>query len=97
LRASLGKLAIAGGAFAVFLLIAAPVVTRLLPSWHSIRDSTELVVVAVLGGLFYGALIAVLFGRQLLSRLRGRSRKPAAGRRDTLEGTSAPVAEPDQS
>jgi len=97
LRASLGKLAIAGGAFAAFLVVAAPVVTRLLPSWHSVRDSTELVVVAVLGGLFYGALIAVLFGRQLLSRLRGRSRKVAAVRRDTLEGTSAPAAEPDQS
>jgi putative peptidoglycan lipid II flippase len=97
LRASLGKLAIAGGAFAAFLLVAAPLVTRLLPSWHSVRDSTELVVLAVLGGLFYGALIAVLFGRQLLSRLRVRSRKPAAVRRDALEGTSAPAAKPDQS
>jgi putative peptidoglycan lipid II flippase len=97
LRASLGKLAIAGGAFAIFLLVASPVVTRLLPSWPSFGDSSELIVLAVLGGLFYGALVAVLFGRQWLSRLRARSRKVAAVKRDAFEGTSAPAAEPDQS
>jgi putative peptidoglycan lipid II flippase len=97
LRASLSKLAIAGGAFAIFLLVAARVVTRLLPSWPSFRDSSELIVLAVLGGLFYGALVAVLFGRQWLSRLRARSRKVAAVKRDAFEGTSAPAAEPDQS
>jgi hypothetical protein len=54
-------------------------------------------VLAVLGGVFYGALVAVLFGRQLLSRLRARSRKAAAVRRDAFEETSAPAAEPDHS
>ena len=38
LRSSLGKLAIANGAFAILLLVAAPVVTALLPSWPSFRE-----------------------------------------------------------
>jgi putative peptidoglycan lipid II flippase len=97
LRSSLGKLAIANGAFAIFLLVAAPVVTALLPSWPSFRDSSELIALAVVGGLFYGALVAVLFGRQWLSRLRLRATKAPAAPRKAFEGTSAPAAEPDQS
>ena len=60
-------------------------------------NSSELIALAVVGGLFYGALVAVLFGRQWLSRLRQRATKAPAAPRKAFEGTSAPAAEPDQS
>jgi putative peptidoglycan lipid II flippase len=97
LRSALGKLVIANGAFAIFLLVAARFVTALLPSWPSFRDSSELIVLAVLGGLFYGALVAALFGRQWLSRLRQRARKAPASSREAFEATSAPAPKLDQS
>ncbi len=47
-------------------MIAAPLVTSLLSSWSKFRNETELLVLAVLGGAFYGGLVVVLFGRRWL-------------------------------
>ena len=70
LKASLIKLAASGAALALVLLIADPVVTRLLSSWSRFRAESELALLALLGGLVYGGLVLVLFGRRWLSLLR---------------------------
>ncbi len=94
LKSSLIRLAIAGFAFAVLLFIAAPVVTSLLSSWPRFRYESELLVLALLGGVFYGALVAALFGRRWLSLMRARARTAPSATIGAFEGTSAP-AEPD--
>jgi putative peptidoglycan lipid II flippase len=78
LKASLRKLAIAGIALAVLLLAVTPFVTSLLSSLARFRDVTELLVLALLGGACYGALVIVLFGRRWTGLLR-RGVKPALG------------------
>ena len=80
LRVSLAKLAAAAAAFALFLAIAAPLVTSVLSSWPRFRDPSELVLLALLGGGFYAAVVAALFGVRWLLPLRGRGEKAAAGR-----------------
>jgi putative peptidoglycan lipid II flippase len=70
LKATLGKLALAGIALAAALLIAAPLATSLLGSLPRFRAVSELLVVALVGGLVYGVLALVLFGRRWLSLLR---------------------------
>ncbi len=71
LKASLGKLVLAGIALAAALLVAAPVATSLLGSLPRLRDVSELLAVALVGGFVYGVLVLVLFGRRWLSLLRG--------------------------
>jgi putative peptidoglycan lipid II flippase len=99
LKASLGKLAAAGFAFAVLLFIATPLVTALLSSWVKLRYETELLILALLGGVFYGVLVVVLFGRRWLALMRERAQKAPAATLETLEGQSgaisAPAAGPD--
>jgi putative peptidoglycan lipid II flippase len=70
LKASLGKLALAGIALAAALLVTAPFATSLLGSLPRLRDPSELLAVALVGGLVYGVLVLVLFGRRWLSLLR---------------------------
>ena len=70
LKSSLGKLALAGIAFTLMLFVAAPIVTSLLSSLSRFRSVAELLLLTVIGGLFYGALVLVLFGRRLISLLR---------------------------
>ncbi len=70
LKASLTKLAVAGAALAVVLLAADPIVTRLLSSWSRFRNESELALLALIGGLIYGGLVLVLFGRRWVSLLR---------------------------
>jgi len=70
LRASLAKLAAAGAALALALLIADPIVTRLLSSWPRFRNESELALLALIGGLVYGGVIIVLFGRRWLTLMR---------------------------
>jgi putative peptidoglycan lipid II flippase len=80
LKSSLRKLAIAGIALAVVLLAAAPFVTSLLSSLARFRSVSELLVLVLLGGACYGALVAVLFGRRWSGLLRrGVKPEPAAG------------------
>jgi len=96
LKSSLVKLAAAGVAFAVFLLIASPVVTSLLSSMSRFRAESELLVLAVLGGAFYGGLVVVLFGRRWLSLMRGQAQAAPSAPLGAFEGTSAPAAGPDE-
>lgn len=79
LKSSLTRLAIAGAVLAVVLLVADPAVTRLLSSWSRFRSESELVLMALIGGLVYGSVVLVLFGRRWLSLLRrGADITPAA-------------------
>ncbi len=70
LKASLMKLTAAGGALAVALLVADPIVTRLLSSWPRFRNESELGLLALVGCLVYGGAILVLFGRRWLALMR---------------------------
>ncbi len=70
LKASLWKLAVAGIGLALVLLVADPLVTALLSSWSRFRSESELILLALLGGLVYGGLVIVLFGRRWLSLMR---------------------------
>jgi hypothetical protein len=90
------KLTVAGLAFAAFLLIADPLVTALLSSWSRFRNESELLVLALLGGAFYGGLVVALFGRRWLSLMRNRAKSAPGEPIDAFEGTSAPAAGPDE-
>jgi putative peptidoglycan lipid II flippase len=71
-RSSLFKLCGAGAAMAVLLLVTAPLVAHATSSLPRFRNESELVILAVLGGLVYGGLVVALFGRRLLSFIRRR-------------------------
>jgi putative peptidoglycan lipid II flippase len=80
LKSSLLKLAAAGVVLAIVLLLAAPFVTSLLSSMSRFRYESELLVLALLGGVVYGALVIALFGRRWLSLMREQAQTaPAAG------------------
>src|SRR6202166_1911721 len=96
LKSSLVKLAAAGVSFAVFLLIASPIVTSLLSSMSRFRHESELLVLAVLGGAFYGVLVVALFGRRWLSLMRAQAQSAPSAPLGAYEGTSAPAAGPDE-
>jgi putative peptidoglycan lipid II flippase len=96
LKASLVKLAAAGTALALVLVAAAPIVTVLLSSWSRFRNESELLLLALIGGLVYGGLSLALFGRRWLSLMRRSAQTTPAATLDELEGKSAPVAGPDQ-
>jgi putative peptidoglycan lipid II flippase len=74
LKASLWKLAVAGIGLALVLLLADPFVTALLSSWSRFRSESELLLLALLGGLVYGGLVMVLFGRRWLALMRRTAR-----------------------
>ena len=76
LKSSLMKLAAAGAALALVLLIADPLVTRLLSSWSRFRNESELALLALLGGMVYGGLVLALFGRRWVLLMK-RSAKVA--------------------
>ncbi len=96
LKSSLIKLAAAGVALALVLLIADPFVTRLLSSWSTLRNELELALLALLGGLVYGGLVLVLFGRRWLSLIRRNAQTAPGATLDEFEGSSAPAAGPDR-
>jgi putative peptidoglycan lipid II flippase len=87
LRSSLLKLAVAGIAFAILLMGATPLVTSLLRSLSRFRSESELLVLALLGGVFYGAIVFALFGRRWLSFARVGARPPLP---KSSNGTSPP-------
>jgi putative peptidoglycan lipid II flippase len=95
LKSTLGKLGVAGFAFMVFLVIAHPLVANLLSSLSRFRYVSELVVLALLGGALYGAMVFAMFGRRWLSQMRKRAHDAPAASIDAFEGTSAPAAGPD--
>jgi hypothetical protein len=72
------------------LLFAFPLVASPLSSLPRFRDVADLVVLTLLGGAVYGALVLALFGREWLPVIRGRG-QPAPSV-DAFEGSSPPVA-----
>ena len=96
LKSSLTKLAIAGVSFSVFLIAAAPAVTYLLSSLSRFRYESELLVLALLGGVVYGALVLLLFGKRWLSLIGKRAHEAPAASLDAFQGTSASAAGPDE-
>jgi len=70
LKASLGRLAAAGIAMAILLALAVPLVTSLLSSLSRFRNESELLVLTLVGGVVYGVLVLVLFGRRWATLLR---------------------------
>ena len=80
---------------AILLLIVAPLISSVFSSWSRFRSAAELVVLAIVGGAFYGALMLALFGRRWLSLLRKRAEKAPAAPIEAFEGTTPPPAGPD--
>ncbi len=91
LKSSLTKLAAAGAALAVVLLIADPIVTGLSFSLPRFRNETVLILLALIGGVVYGGLIAVMFGRRWIALMRRTEAAPMS----SDETTSIPAVEPD--
>src|SRR5579864_619999 len=60
LKGSLRKLALAGLALAVVLFVTAPMLTALLSALPRLRNETQLLAVALLGAIVYGALVLFL-------------------------------------
>jgi putative peptidoglycan lipid II flippase len=74
LRHSAVRLAIAGLAMAGVLYLAYGPVTQWLAGLQHLRAVAILAVLAVLGGVVYGGLIAVFFGRGWLTAFRAKRR-----------------------
>jgi putative peptidoglycan lipid II flippase len=94
LKSSLMRLVVAGAVFALLLFFAAPLVTSLLSSMPRFRAESVLLVLAVLGGVFYATLVLVLFGRSWLWLMRERAKSPVSPI-DAFEGASPPDAASD--
>jgi putative peptidoglycan lipid II flippase len=92
LKSSLIKLAGAAVAMTVVLLIADPVVTGLSSSLPRFRNETVLILLALIGAVVYGGLVAVLFGRRWLLLMRRTEAAPLAGDKTA----SIPAVEPDR-
>jgi putative peptidoglycan lipid II flippase len=70
LKSAALKIFAAGLALALVLLLAQDPVVALFRTWPRFRDEAALATLATIGGLVYGGLIAVLFGRHLLAAFR---------------------------
>jgi putative peptidoglycan lipid II flippase len=68
LRASAIKLAAAGLALAAALWLCRNPAAQLFAGWRHFRDLASLLVLACLGGGFYGGVVLALFGRDWLKR-----------------------------
>jgi putative peptidoglycan lipid II flippase len=95
LKSSLVKLAGAGVAMALVLLLAVPIVTNMLSTVSKFRNESELLVLALIGGVVYGVLVLALFGRRWLSLLRTRAPSAPAASVEALEATSVPPGRAD--
>jgi putative peptidoglycan lipid II flippase len=92
LKSSIAKIVTAGVVMALVLLFAFPLAASALSSLPRFRDVAELIVLTLLGGAVYGALVLALFGRQWLPAMRGRAQPIPAPSVDAVEGSSPPVA-----
>ena len=92
LKSSLLKLALAGAVMTVVLLVADPIVTGLSSSLPRFRNETILILLALIGAVVYGGLIAVLFGRRWLLLMRRTEAVPLTGDKTA----SIPAVEPDR-
>jgi putative peptidoglycan lipid II flippase len=102
LKASLTKLVVAGIVLAIVLLVADPVVTALLSSWSRFRNESELLLLALIGGLVYGGLVLALFGKRWVSLIKREAQSAesapitSVATLDAFDGTSAPSAGSDR-
>jgi putative peptidoglycan lipid II flippase len=78
LKQSLLKLAVAGLVLAAVIWVAARPVEGLFAAWPRFRPEATLAVLAALGGLVYGGVVAALFGAEWLAAFRRRAARPAA-------------------
>jgi putative peptidoglycan lipid II flippase len=92
LKSSLMKLAAAGLAMTVVLLVVDPIVTGLSSSLPRFRNEAVLILLALIGAVVYGGLVAALFGRRWLLLMRRTESAPLAGD----ETASIPAVEPDR-
>jgi putative peptidoglycan lipid II flippase len=92
LKSSLIKLAGAAVAMTVVLLIADPIVMGLSSSLPRFRNETVLILLALIGAVVYGGLVAVLFGRRWLLLMRRTEAVPLTGDKTA----SIPAVEPDR-
>src|SRR6202167_2698318 len=92
LKSSIAKIVAAGVAMTLVLLFAYPLVASPLSSLSRFRDVAELIVLTLLGGAVYGALVLALFGRHCLPVIRRRRRPVPAPTSDPFDGSSPPVA-----
>jgi putative peptidoglycan lipid II flippase len=77
LRQSTAKLAFAGAALAIALLVCERPVMGLFAGWATLRDEATLVVLGGVGVLVYSGVVLVLFGQQWFAMFRGRARAAA--------------------
>ncbi len=70
LKGSLGRLAAAGVALAVVLLLVEGPVAALFASWPRLRDEATLATLAGIGAVVYGGAVMALFGPRWLAALR---------------------------
>ena len=75
LRQSVLRLAIAGVILAAALWLSAGPVSRWLSGWNNLHDLATLGVLAVIGTVFYGGTVLLLFGPGWLAAFRARRRK----------------------
>ena len=78
LQQSAGKLALAGVALAVALLIGERIAATLFSGWSALRDEATLALLVVLGAAAYFGVVLALFGKQWLAALRRRGGSAAA-------------------
>ena len=76
LKASAGKLAIAGIALAVALFAGARVIPGWLSGWTTLRAEITLALLAGLGAVVYFGIVFALFGRQWLAVLKRHRKAP---------------------
>jgi putative peptidoglycan lipid II flippase len=76
LRRSVIKLAAAGAALALALILGKHVVALLFVGWSTFHAEAMLVVLVIIGALVYGGIVLTLFGQQWLAAFRGRKRAP---------------------
>jgi putative peptidoglycan lipid II flippase len=70
LRDSALKLAGAGLVLAAVLWLVRVPVMNMFEGWHQLRSPAVLLVVAIIGGAAYGAVVLTTFGRDWLKRFR---------------------------
>jgi putative peptidoglycan lipid II flippase len=78
LKQSVLKLAGAGVALALGLIVGARVFGNLLADWKTFRAETLLAALVILGGLVYGGAVLMMFGRQWLAVFRRRMQPPGS-------------------
>jgi len=86
LRQSCAKLAVAGVALALVLLLSQRPLMALFAGWTTFRDEAALIVLGFIGLMVYGGVVLALFGKQWLSMFRRRPGPPVAMPPDPTAG-----------